>query len=118
MSTRRAAIILWCALMIVLPFPVWRAGQWGALPPLRSLQHALDGDLPAGLQAVAGALVAGLLAAAYRRWTEPLPVRIRGALVGLFGLSALIIFSAVPVYRWPTDQAQTFIEIYRAGPAL
>ena len=117
MSARRAALILWCVLMIVLPLPVWQAGHWGGLPALRSLMAAFSGMPLLGWHALMGMLVAAALAWCYRRWAERLPVRIRGALVGLLGLTALTVLSAVPVYRWPADMAaQTFIEIYRPAP--
>lgn len=123
MSARRAALILWCALVVVLPLPVWLAGDWGGLPPLRSFQAAFDGAPWLGVQALAGSGVVGVMAWAYRRWAEPLPGRIRGALVGLFALTALIVLSAVPVYRWPASAtSETFLEIYNdaniAGPVL
>lgn len=117
MSALRAALILWCVLMILLPLPVWQAGHWGGLPALRSLQVAFSGMPVLALHALMGALVAGLIAWFYRRWAERLPVRIRGALVGLLGLSALTVLSAIPVYRWPADvAAQTFIDIYQTAP--
>lgn len=119
MSVRRAAIVLWCALMIVLPAPAWHAGQLGLVPPWRVAMQAWS-TFPAwhwSIQALLSALLCLGLAAGYYRVAMHLPLRIRGALVGLLGLSALIVFSALPVYYWPADAVrQTFIEIYRLAP--
>lgn len=117
MSARRAAIILWCVLVVLVPLPVWQAGRWGGMPPLRVAREALAGAPELWWQALLGAVVALFLALLYRRWSPRLPARIRGALVGLLALSALIVLSAVPVYRWPGESgALTFLELYGSPP--
>lgn len=111
MSARRAGVILWCVLMLLLPLPVWHAGSWGGLPPFKTLSLRADGFWWQGTLA---ALAVGFMAWLYCRWAERLPLKIRGALVGLLGLTGLIMLSALPVYQVPGEAAaRTFIQLYR-----
>ena len=111
MSPLRAATVLWFVLMLMTPMPIFHGG-WGRLPPwqLTRLAWLGEGWMVQALLGIAACLGAAL---GYYFFSARLPLRIRGALVGLLGLVALVVFSAVPVYLWPdSGKTNTFAELY------
>lgn len=109
-----AAVVLWVALILILPLPIPIAGEAGWWPLAKWVgwgwrQHAL----PALLGATAWGLVLMVLCRCYGRWSGRLPPKWPGALVGLATWTLLMVASAIPFYRAPAAvEPVTFMELY------
>ncbi|ARN75817.1 hypothetical protein [Oceanicoccus sagamiensis] len=119
MPVTTARWVLWIGLLVILPFPFF-ADNWVLLPIINLLKALLVFDIPLSsaavllMQSCLGSWLCWLLALAYGHWSGSWPAKIRGSIVGLLLLSAIIILSSVDVYIPLTSGSErlTFLELY------
>lgn len=118
MNTTTVTWVLWLALLVLLPLPVYLQA-WGWVPVWYVAGVCIDvlaGKATLGIaglvvQLVVGVGLTGLLARVYGHSCAGWPARIRGSIVGIVILSLLLLFSTFPVYRTPA--AVTFLTLYQ-----
>jgi hypothetical protein len=125
MPVSTCRVVLWVALLIVLPVPVYLS-HWGWVPVGRGIQAmGYWGQGVGQWQFVALSLFITQLiiwsalcwgvAVLYGVWSKNWPHKIRGSVMGLVVLSTLIVFSSVGVYRPLLPRLGsplTFLQVY------
>jgi hypothetical protein len=113
--------VLWVALMLVLPMPLWVEEQLHLLPVawlVQQLVHGLLGQAAMSfslfeiVQGIASTCVLAMLAWAYGLVSQDWEDKVRGSVMSLFMFSLLIIFSSVPAY-WLDGNDLTFLAVYQ-----
>lgn len=108
-----AAIVLWVALLLILPLPVWLQGELGWLALSRWWGLCRKAGSIGGFAAIAGwALALALLCRGYARLASRWELKLPGAVMGLLIWLLLVLFSLWPVYQPPGGPAQTWMELH------
>ncbi len=124
MTISTARWVLFIGLLLILPLPFY-AGHWAILPTANELLIVLRFLLAEGaefyglnglllVQGLAGVFICWLLALLYGVSSSQWPSKIRGSIVGLSLLTALILFSSAEVYRSLESATLplTFMQLY------
>lgn len=126
MSVLVSRWVLWVALMILVPLPMWVQSHWVWVPAFRVIQlawrslvfSAVDGVISVVLltQMGVGALLLAGLAFAYGSLARAWPVKIRGSIMSLTVFVALILMASIPVYKpivaGQAGQMVSFMSVY------